>query len=143
LQAEWKKIGPVRKSKSEAIWQRFRAACDRFFDRYKHRDQVELLEKAAVRETVIRDLEALVPQESSEPVSAPDNLYDTIHQARAKWQQAPELPRPVQQDLAARSAHDDAAPLGDRRQPAVARGRDATREQGFLRSTSGSPASRA
>ena len=42
LQAEWKKIGPVRKSKSEAIWQRFRAACDRFFDRYKHRDQVEL-----------------------------------------------------------------------------------------------------
>ena len=62
LQAEWKKIGPVRKSKSEAIWQRFRAACDRFFDRYKHRDQVELQEKAAVRETVIRDLEALVPQ---------------------------------------------------------------------------------
>ena len=42
LQAEWKKIGPVRKSKSEAIWQRFRAACDRFFDRFKHRDQVEL-----------------------------------------------------------------------------------------------------
>ena len=28
LQAEWKTIGPVRKSKSEAIWQRFRAACD-------------------------------------------------------------------------------------------------------------------
>ena len=102
LQAEWKKIGPVRKSKSEAIWQRFRAACDRFFDRYKHRDQVELQEKAAVRETVIRDLEALVPQESSESVSAPDNLYDTVHQARSKWQQAPELPRPVQQDLAAR-----------------------------------------
>ena len=102
LQAEWKKIGPVRKSKSEAIWQRFRAACDRFFDRYKHRDQVELQEKAAVRETVIRDLEALVPQESAEPASAPDNLYDTVHQARAKWQQAPELPRAVQQDLAAR-----------------------------------------
>ena len=50
LQAEWKTIGPVRKSRSEAIWQRFRAACDRFFDRYKHRDQVELQEKAAVRD---------------------------------------------------------------------------------------------
>ena len=102
LQAEWKKIGPVRKSKSEAIWQRFRAACDRFFDRYKHRDQVELQEKAAVRETVIRELETLLPQESDQPVPAPENLYDTVHQARTKWQQAPELPRAVQQDLAAR-----------------------------------------
>ncbi len=103
LQAEWKKIGPVRKSKSEAIWQRFRAACDRFFDRYKHRDQVELQEKAAVRETVIRDLEALVPQEeSAELAPAPDGLYNTVHEARSKWQQAPELPRAVQQDLAAR-----------------------------------------
>ena len=45
LQAEWKTIGPVRKSRSEAIWQRFRTACDRFFDRFKHRDQVELQEK--------------------------------------------------------------------------------------------------
>ena len=58
LQAEWKTIGPVRKSRSEAIWQRFRAACDRFFDRFKHRDQLELQEKAAVRDTVIRELEA-------------------------------------------------------------------------------------
>jgi hypothetical protein len=32
---EWKTIGPVRKSKSEAVWQRFRAACDRFFERYQ------------------------------------------------------------------------------------------------------------
>ena len=31
LQAEWKTIGPVKKSRSEAIWQRFRAACDKFF----------------------------------------------------------------------------------------------------------------
>jgi Arc/MetJ-type ribon-helix-helix transcriptional regulator len=102
LQVEWKKIGPVRKSKSEAIWQRFRAACDRFFDRFKHRDQVELQEKAAVRETVIRELEALIPPESAELSPAPDNLYSTVHQARTRWQQAPELPRAVQQDLAAR-----------------------------------------
>ena len=102
LQVEWKKIGPVRKSKSEAIWQRFRAACDRFFDRFKHRDQVELQEKAAVRETVIRELEGLIPAESAEPTPAPENLYSTVHQARITWQQAPELPRAVQQDLAAR-----------------------------------------
>jgi Arc/MetJ-type ribon-helix-helix transcriptional regulator len=102
LQAEWKTIGPVRKSKSEAIWQRFRAACDRFFDRYKHRDQVELQAKAAPRDTIIRDLEALLPASGAEPGPAPESLYATVQQARTRWQQAPELPRQVQQDMAAR-----------------------------------------
>jgi Arc/MetJ-type ribon-helix-helix transcriptional regulator len=102
LQATWKTIGPVRKSRSEAVWQRFRTACDRFFDRYKHRDQVELQEKAAVRDLVIRELEGLLPAEGTEPGAAPENLYATVQQARTKWQQAPELPRTVQQDMAAR-----------------------------------------
>jgi len=102
LQADWKTIGPVRKSKSEAVWQRFRTACDRFFDRYKHRDQLALQEKAAARDVVIRDLETMLPAEGAEAGSAPENLYATIQQARTRWQQAPELPRAVQQDLAAR-----------------------------------------
>ena len=102
LQATWKTIGPVRKSRSEAVWQRFRTACDRFFERYKHRDQVELQEKAAVRDTVIRELEGMLPAEGAEPGAAPENLYATVQQARTKWQHAPELPRMVQQDLAAR-----------------------------------------
>jgi hypothetical protein len=102
LQAEWKTIGPVRKSRSEAVWQRFRAACDRFFDRYKHRDQAELQAKAAARDTIIRDLEALLAHNGDAPGDVPPNLYATVQDARAKWQQAPEVPRPVQQDLAAR-----------------------------------------
>src|SRR4030095_6060003 len=32
----------------------------------------------------------------------PDGLFTVIQQARAKWQQAPELPRQIQQDLAVR-----------------------------------------
>ena len=106
LQSEWKTIGPVRKSKSEAVWQRFRGACDRFFDRYKHRDQVDLQDKAAPRETIIRELEALLPQqrpgESAELPTPPEDLVGRIHDARARWQQAPELPRQIQQDFAAR-----------------------------------------
>jgi len=102
LQSEWKTIGPVRKSKSEAVWQRFRGACDRFFDRYKHRDQVELQQKAAARDSIIRDLEALLPQDGNAAGDAPDNLYETVRDARTKWQQAPEVPRQLQQDLAAR-----------------------------------------
>lgn len=33
LQAEWKKIGPVSRAKSDIVWKRFRAACDAFFNR--------------------------------------------------------------------------------------------------------------
>jgi hypothetical protein len=101
LQAEWKTIGPVRKAKSEAVWQRFREACDKFFERYKHRDSLELQEKAKARDEVIRELEALVPYEGG-PTEPSENLYKTIQDARARWQQAPELPRGLQQDLAAR-----------------------------------------
>ncbi len=100
LQAEWKTIGPVRKARSEVVWQRFRAACDRFFDRYKHRDQADLQEKAKTRDEVIRELEALAvgPGEGG----APEGLYTTIQGLRGRWNQAPELPRGLQQDLAAR-----------------------------------------
>ena len=109
LQIEWKQIGPVRRSKSDAVWQRFRTACDAFFDRYKHRDQVDLQSKAAARADVIRELEALVvPAVADDATSAPEapagppeGLVEKVQQARAKWQQAPELPRTVQQELAA------------------------------------------
>ena len=33
LQKEWKAIGPVARKHSDAIWKRFRAACDKFFER--------------------------------------------------------------------------------------------------------------
>jgi hypothetical protein len=102
IQAEWKTVGPVRRSKSEAIWQRFRTACDRFFDRYKHRDQVELAAKAAPRESIVHELEQLLPAAGTEAGPAPDGLHTVIQQARQRWQQAPELPRHLQQDLAAR-----------------------------------------
>ena len=102
IQAEWKSIGPVRKSKSEAVWQRFRTAGDLFFERYKHRDQLELVAKAAPREAAIRELEQLLPAAGSEAGPLPDALHATVQQIRERWQQAPELPRHFQQDLAAR-----------------------------------------
>ncbi|MBM3820136.1 MAG: DUF349 domain-containing protein [Acidimicrobiia bacterium] len=103
FQAEWKTIGPVRKSKSEAVWQRFRTACDHFFDRYKHRDQVELQAKAAPRDAIIKELEALVPAGGTDAGAAPDHLLTTVQDARTRWQQAPDVgARHVQQELAAR-----------------------------------------
>jgi hypothetical protein len=36
LQAQWKTIGPVTPGHEKAVWERFRAACDRFFTRRKN-----------------------------------------------------------------------------------------------------------
>jgi hypothetical protein len=59
LQAEWKTIGPVKKSRSEAMWQRFRGAADHFFARYAQRHDIALGERVAAREAICLQLEAL------------------------------------------------------------------------------------
>ena len=59
LQADWKTVGPVRRTKSEALWQRFRAAADTFFERYKRRDEIEIESRQADREALAVELEAL------------------------------------------------------------------------------------
>src|SRR4029079_10089317 len=45
LQSEWRAIGPVKKSRSEALWQPFRGACDRFFARYAQRHDIARAER--------------------------------------------------------------------------------------------------
>jgi hypothetical protein len=59
LQAQWKTIGPVKKSRSEAIWQRFRAACDQFFTNYAHRHEAARVERAASWDGVCAEMEQL------------------------------------------------------------------------------------
>jgi hypothetical protein len=61
LQADWKATGPVRRNQSEAIWHRFRTACDRFFERYKNRDAVERDSLMAERLALCAEIEALAP----------------------------------------------------------------------------------
>ena len=103
LQAEWKKVGPVRKNKSEAIWQRFRGACDTFFERYKTRDLVAVAGKIADRETAVAELEALIPPGDAPPdVAMPDELYAKVQAARARYLQGPDLPRHTLAPLAER-----------------------------------------
>jgi hypothetical protein len=102
LQAEWKKIGPVRKNKSEIVWQRFRAACDTFFERYKTRDQAALQGKLVDREGAVAELEALVPSADAGDVPMPEDLYSKVQAARARYLQGPELPRHVLTPLADR-----------------------------------------
>ena len=102
LQADWKTIGPVKKSKSDAIWNEFRGACDLFFERFKNRDQVALQGKMADRETAVAELEGLVPAADAADAAPPDDLYAKVQAARARWVQGPELPRHTLAPLADR-----------------------------------------
>jgi hypothetical protein len=102
LQVEWKKIGPVRKNKSEVVWQRFRTACDTFFDRFKTRDQVAVQTKLVDRETAVAELEGLVPPADAPDAPMPDDLYAKVQASRARWLQGPELPRHTLAPLADR-----------------------------------------
>jgi hypothetical protein len=88
LQAEWKTIGPVRRNKSEAIWQRFRAASDLFFERYKRRDEIDLQSKQADREGLVLELESLAPAAESAPGAPHDGaegLLERVRSLRSRW----------------------------------------------------------
>jgi len=92
LQAEWKAAGPVKKNKSETLWQRFNAACDVFFERYKNKDQIAASENAALREALVAELAALTP---TEPGASPsDDLAARIQDVLGRWRQAPALAGP-------------------------------------------------
>ncbi|MEO5894444.1 MAG: DUF349 domain-containing protein, partial [Vicinamibacterales bacterium] len=82
MQAEWKTIGPVRRNKSEVVWQRFRAAADAFFDRYKRRDQIELESKQADREGLVGELETLGGSAST---GEPAAVLEQVRSLRTRW----------------------------------------------------------
>ena len=103
LQSEWREIGAVKKSRSEAVWKRFRAACDHFFDRYKHRDSLALEEVKGTRERLCAELEELLPAEGTE-APPPDDLVGRVQAAQTGWRQAGELPRDMMSPLDERFA---------------------------------------
>jgi hypothetical protein len=103
LQAEWKTVGPVKKSRSEALWQRFRGAADHFFARYAQRHDIALGERVAAREAICQELELLAATspETPDPAPSPEgtalataaqageapaDLMATVRALRGRWQ---------------------------------------------------------
>ncbi len=93
LQMSWKGIGQVRPNRSEAVWRRFRGACDRFFERYKRRDQIDREMSLAAREAICRELEAFLPGAAAEAAAAPADPVSAIESAWGRWQTCLPLPR--------------------------------------------------
>ena len=100
-QAEWKRIGPVRRTRSDAVWQRFRAACDIAYEHAQAAERQAAADRAAEREALCVELEALVP-EGGPADEHPEGLAGTVRDLQQRWRQAVELPQPLQRQLAAR-----------------------------------------
>jgi len=100
LQADWKTIGSVRRSRSEQLWQRFRAACDPVFARVLEAVDAECAEKVKARASVCERLEALLPVASDDKV--PEGLTDTVAAARVEWRGLPPVPSAQDLSLSAR-----------------------------------------
>jgi hypothetical protein len=89
LQAEWKTVGAVRRNKSEDIWNRFRAAADKFFERYHNRHQIALQSKLDERETMVKSLEALGTATNGD---VPANLAEEVQKLRSTWNRSVPIP---------------------------------------------------
>ena len=99
-QAEWKAIGPVRRNRSEAVWERFRAASDTVFARVHEKQDADSWARAAVRESLCVEVESLIPADTS---AAPaDGLGEKIRDLQQRWREAPEVPQAFSRKLTAR-----------------------------------------
>ena len=79
LQARWKEIGAVSRRHSDAIWKRFRAACDKFFERKaSHFASVD-----GEHEENLRQKLALLDEMAAADVKA--GGYDVIREFQRRW----------------------------------------------------------
>jgi hypothetical protein len=99
LQADWKTIGPVRRKQSDAVWARFRAAADTFFERYHNRHQIALATRLAEREAWVVEIEQLALAENGH---VPADLVERAQQLRTTWNRAVPIPVPEMKVLKAR-----------------------------------------
>ena len=86
LQTEWKTIGPVSHKKSEAIWNRFRSAADKFFERYHKRHEIAAVEQVAEHAALVVALEGLAALEE-----CPDDLAVQVQTLRTAIASAPHV----------------------------------------------------
>ena len=87
-QREWRTIGAVRRSKSEALWQRFRDACEAVIDRSREGERAAAGARIAERAALCAELEALLPpppvtEASGPPAEARADAPDAGGQAAA------------------------------------------------------------
>ena len=97
----WKKIGPVSRSHSNAISQRFRNACE-CIDEFLAASEREIeTTRVAAREALCVELEALLPS-GARLDQIPDGLADAVQDLQQRWVQASEIKQPQERILTER-----------------------------------------
>lgn len=91
-QAESKRISPRTDPQSDALWNRFRAACDRFFDRYRRRGELELEARLARAEAILADLESLRVSIAAPDAPTPDHVTQQLNDDLAEWRRLGSIP---------------------------------------------------
>ena len=88
LQKEWKTIGPVVKKHSDAVWKRFIAACDHFFDQKRKQNvNVHAVEhdNLKAKKEVIATLKATIEE-------AAEDAAQTVRDLMDRWQEIGHVP---------------------------------------------------
>ncbi|MBR5133727.1 MAG: DUF349 domain-containing protein [Alistipes sp.] len=81
LQAKWKQVGPVARRHSDVVWKRFRAACDKFFERKaSHFSSID-----SVHEENLKLKQALLEEMKSANVKA--GGFEAIKEFQRRWSQ--------------------------------------------------------
>ncbi|MGW5052526.1 DUF349 domain-containing protein [Actinokineospora sp. NPDC004072] len=90
LMVEWKAAGRAPKDADDALWQRFRAAQDKFFSRrsavFDERD-AEFAENARRKEELLAEAEKINPQGDLEAARA------QLHRIQERWEEIGKVPR--------------------------------------------------
>lgn len=81
LQKQWKEIGSVPRKQSDLVWNRFRAACDKFFTRkseyYSNLDD-KYTENLNKKKDIIKELQEL-------DIKKEDNGFDILKSFQRRW----------------------------------------------------------
>ena len=81
LQAKWKQVGPVARRHSDVVWKRFRAACDKFFERKAaHFSSID-----SVHEENLKLKQALLAEMKTADVKA--GGFEAIKDFQRRWSQ--------------------------------------------------------
>lgn len=96
LQQQWKAIGPVPADQAEAVWLRFRKACDAFFETHKAR-----FEELAAQQTENRERKATLVDQAEALAGSTDwrETAEALKSLQREWKQIGPAPHDTEQPL--------------------------------------------
>ena len=88
MQKEWKTIGPVVKKHSDAVWKRFIAACDHFFEQKKKQN----VNVHAVEHENLKAKKEIIATLKSTIEEAAEDAAQTVRDLMDRWQEIGHVP---------------------------------------------------